>query len=274
MHTTGHLELSQKAIETRSYLKGRMERKDLARFKSMTRFCATPIHIPEKSDREPAVHIAPAQGHPLPSAKFGPAFKALVWMFRAAHPQSYDEAILAACSAGFLGPDLSLLVSSMSRAEKEVLSSSPLATATKAGAFPLSLFTLIDGTTSIGREAVLGISVPHLPLSALSESGDVWAKLALKGVAEPSRMRLEYAGLAVNGEPGDTGMMTIIGIARGPLRMEERASYERTDIGFEKEAVAAAVHSCKGIISHEMQLALSVIGYREWGPDFLRLADK
>ncbi len=276
MHSAGHLDLSPKAVASSSYLKGRMPAKDLARFKSMTRFCSTPVHIPEKAEREPVAHIAPMQGYPPPRARFGPRFNAEAEMFRLANPAFEDIEVLAAASAGFIGPDLSLLVRSLGAAEAQVIASSPFAEAAREGVFPLSVYTLISGVTAGGNRALVGSRVRQMPASAIRyPEADVWSALALSGVSGPSSMRLAYAGLAVDAGVADSCRMTVISLARGPMELAGSGpDIEPLDIAFEKEAVAAVVHSSKGIISKDMQVALSVIGYREWGPGFLRLADK
>ncbi len=273
MYTSGHIDLAFKAVSQHEYMRGRLERKDFAHFHSMTRSCPNTVHIAEKTEREATAFIMPDGGFPATRARFGPRLNADVANFLIYNPSYSDGEALAATSVGFIGPDLSILVKRISRGESEVLQSSGLAVAAKAKAFPLATYTLMSGITPSQNPVLLGVIARRVDPSSLKEGTESWPSLALGEVVDASNLRLEYAGLAVDAS-NRGGLMTIIGLARGVIHMSRDSHFEPLDIGLEKEAVAAVVHSRKGIISSEMQLALSVIGYREWGPDFLRLADK
>ena len=273
MFTTGHLDLSERAVSGCGYLRSRLDKLEFARFKSMTRSCPTAIHIPEKVDREAFAHIAPLGGFPPRRAVLTPAVYAQAQLYGEA---AEERELLAAASAGHMGPDLSLLVRKVSAAEAGAIFASPFATAAKVHTFPLSVFTLLTGTTSGGNRALIGSALDSIPAQALVQGRpDAWMRLALEGLAEPSMMRLEYSGLAVDTLPIASGRMTIIGLAAGPVKVTGTSgSFEPLGVGFERDAIADVVRSSKGIISTGMQLALSIIGYREWGPEFLRLAVK
>jgi hypothetical protein len=211
---------------------------------------------------------------PPQRARFNPSFYAQAQSLGV--PSSEDRELLAATSAGFIGPDLSLLIKTVTTSEALTILSSRLAIAANAKAFPLSVYTLITGTTHSGNRALIGSRTDSVPSQALAGSGTAtWPSLALEGIAEPFLMRLGYFGLSVDTNPGSSGRMTIFGLAAGPVKVSGASGdFEPLDVGFEKESVAQVVKSRKGIITTDMQLALSVVGYREWGPEFLRLADK
>ncbi len=274
MHTAGHLELNQKAVTGLAHMRGRMERKDFERFKSVVRFfSSTPVHIAEKTDREPCVHISPLGGLPPQHARFAPAVNAQAQDFLAQGMGSKD--ILAAYSAEYIGSDLSLLVRKVSEAEAFSICSFPYEIAARSKAFPLALYTLLSGTSVHGNPFLAGIGRSDLPAASLTGDGTkAWPLHALEGLVEPRGVRLEYSGLAMSTESVFSGRMTIIGLASGPMMISGDSRLDSPRVGFEKEAVAALVHSGKGTIPEDLLVALSVIGYREWGPDFLRLADK
>ncbi len=276
MYTAGHLDLTEKGISSSSYLKHKLAAKDFARFKSMTRFCSTPIHLSEPGERDSAVFMAPSGGVPADRVCFSPSFNAEAELFRLSNPTLGNPDLLSVSSAGWIGPDLSLLVRRLSYAEAQTVSASGLAAAAAFSAFPMAFFTLIDGTSRSGERLLLGMGKGSVPHSALaSQTGGLWQALALEGVSCRSGAYLKYAGLAIGTGEADAGRMTIIGIAKGEgIALESGASYEALDVPFEREETAAVVHSRKGIISKDFQVALSVAGYLEWGPAFLKLADK
>ncbi len=274
MHTAGHIDLSPKAVTGLAHLRGRLERKDFERFKSLAGFFrSTPVHISEKTEREPCVHISPLGGLPLQHARFAPAVNAQAQDFLAQGVGSSD--VLAAYSAGFIGPDLSLLVRKVSEAEAQSIGSFPYGIAARSKAFPLALYTLLSGTSAGGNPFLVGIGRAEFPAASLTEDGTKgWPPLALDGLIEQRGVRLEYSGMAISTDGVFSGRMTVIGLASGPMVLSGDSRFDRPRIGFEKEAVAAMVRSGKGTIPEDLLVALSVTGFREWGPDFLRLADK
>ncbi|MFN7991942.1 MAG: hypothetical protein U0R44_07355, partial [Candidatus Micrarchaeia archaeon] len=269
------IDLSDKAVSSRAYLRGRMGRRDFASLKRMTEFCSTPVHIPEKRDRDASVMISPAVGFPLESVRFSPPFNAEAELFRLDNPAFEDREILAAVSAGFMGQDLSILAKKIRSADAETINSIEFGRVAKEGAFPLSILTLVSGLSGSGRSIACSLSLERVGASVLSPSDQAWPSVGLGGLAEPSSADLEYVGLAVDTGPGTCGTFTVIGHARcGRNAVIEGAGAQILDIPFERDAVASVVSSGKGIIQKGLQVALSIIGYREWGSGFLRQADR
>lgn len=252
MQTTGSISLLPHDILSLKGVKGSIEKKSFGRFRTLLESACAPLHIPDpKAGREPIVVITESNVRPLHL----PA------------PGSGQETFLRVLSAGRMGLDLSLLVRKDYR--PRFSPAETFSEVARAGAFDLEI-----GTCTYDPErkiAYLALS-EKLDFSSLSlmtsdtlpllNSGRVWAALAAQGKSP------RYAGLMVDTKE-TPGRMTIAGFVESHVTPQGCVAFP-----WAPEDVSALIRDHREEIEPRLLTALVIEGYRNWGGEFLKKAER
>lgn len=252
MNTAGKIGLLPQDILAMKGLKHCMDGKSLRRLKALVEEGPVPLHIPPpKCPRKPAVVLTEDQG--------------LAINLRPVEPKGATEETLKVVSAGWIGPDLSLLLRKSFRIDTEGLAFIDVA---RAGAFELEAmafaFNPLSRRIYISGNGPLGSAVITPERFSGGHHWELWKMMAV-----------ELSGI----EGTASYVCSMVDIRGRPGRITLAGMVESNDIPLKGEAVPWIMDDVLGILSdsgldRRLRTALLVCGHAEWGLDFLKKADK